>query len=401
MDVVVVGGGIAGLWLLNRLVRAGYSALLLEHQALGSDQTSASQGMIHGGVKYALSGALTGASEAIAAMPDHWRACLRGEGDVDLRGARVLSDHFYLWSSGSAVSKLTTFFASKAVRGRVDAIAGNERPALFQPDALNGKAFKGSLYKLADMVLDVPSVIAALAGNCPEATYLIDWPRARWGCAKAQRASLDIDDADGGTLTLAPAAFVLAAGQGNGALLDQLAANSPRMQRRPLQQVMVKHAYPHRFYGHCLGLEATPRLTISSHPCDDGEQVWYLGGTLAEKGAHQSAAEVIARAQRELAELMPWVDLGAARWAALTIDRAEPQQSNFARPDQAFASWIDSRTNVIAAWPTKLTLAPNLASTVLELLAAKKIAPSGRAAPTLPLPRPPLAPAPWQTAFER
>ena len=86
-DVAIIGGGIAGLWLLNRLVKAGYNAVLLEQTALGGDQTAASQGMIHGGIKYTLSGSITGASEAIADMPDHWRSCLAGEGDVDLRGA--------------------------------------------------------------------------------------------------------------------------------------------------------------------------------------------------------------------------------------------------------------------------------------------------------------------------
>lgn len=398
VDIAIIGGGIAGLWLLDRLTSAGYSALLLEHRALGSDQTNASQGMIHGGVKYALSGALTGASEAIAAMPNHWRACLRGEGDVDLRGARVLSDHFYLWSTGGAASRLTTFLASKAVRGRVDAVKKAELPALFQTDAMSGKAFGGSLYKLVDMVLDVPSVVSTLASHHPEAVYQIDWRRAHWRSAESGHASLHMDvDSEG--FTLAATVFVLAAGEGNGVLLDQLGARSPQMQRRPLQQVMVKHSSPHRFYGHCLGLDPTPRLTISSYPCADGEQVWYLGGTLAEQGANRSAAEVIARAQRELTELLPWVNLDGARWATVPIERAEPKQRHLVRPDQAFAQWIDSRANVIAAWPTKLTLAPNLANAVLELLTARKMAPSGHVIPRLPLPRPPIAPTPWQMAF--
>ena len=111
-DAVIIGGGIAGLWLLNRLCNRGYNAILLEHRALGSDQTLASQGMIHGGIKYSLGGALTGASEAIADMPDHWRACLRGEGDVDLSRAKILSDHFYLWSTASLTSLLGGFLAS-------------------------------------------------------------------------------------------------------------------------------------------------------------------------------------------------------------------------------------------------------------------------------------------------
>src|SRR5262245_14630974 len=83
-DIVILGGGVAGLWLLNRLRAAGYAAVLLERAALGQGQSIASQGMIHGGMKYALGGTLTGASESIADMPAHWQRCLRGEGDVDL-----------------------------------------------------------------------------------------------------------------------------------------------------------------------------------------------------------------------------------------------------------------------------------------------------------------------------
>src|SRR5690606_4509994 len=135
------------------------NAVLLEKYALGSEQSVNSQGMIHGGIKYALGGALTGASEAIAAMPDHWRRCLRGEGDVDLRGAHVLSDHFYLWSSDTLASRLTAFFGSKMTRGRVDTVpAGERHPAFRDP------AFRGTVYRLVDMVLDVPSVLATLAG---------------------------------------------------------------------------------------------------------------------------------------------------------------------------------------------------------------------------------------------
>ena len=63
IDIAILGGGIAGLWLLNLLVSRGYSVVLLEKEALGAGQTIASQGMIHGGVKYALQGLLTDAPE--------------------------------------------------------------------------------------------------------------------------------------------------------------------------------------------------------------------------------------------------------------------------------------------------------------------------------------------------
>ncbi len=69
LDLAIIGGGVAGLWLANRAKAAGFSVAVLESKALGSGQTLASQGMIHGGMKYTLAGALTGASEAIADMP--------------------------------------------------------------------------------------------------------------------------------------------------------------------------------------------------------------------------------------------------------------------------------------------------------------------------------------------
>ena len=50
VEVVIFGGGIAGLWLLDELHRAGMTTLLLEAHELGSGQTIASQGIIHGGL---------------------------------------------------------------------------------------------------------------------------------------------------------------------------------------------------------------------------------------------------------------------------------------------------------------------------------------------------------------
>jgi glycerol-3-phosphate dehydrogenase len=393
-DVAIIGGGIAGLWLLNRLLNSGYNAILFEQAALGSDQTVASQGMIHGGIKYTLGGALTGASEAIADMPTHWQACMEGKGDVNLQGATTLSDHFYLWSSNSTLSKMTTFLASKATRGRISNVKKRERPSIFQHDEFNG-----SLYKLVDMVLDVPSVIKTLSDNCPGRIFHIDWNKAQWHHDSNKNVAIDFLY-DGQDYRLNAQQFVLTAGQGNETILEELGVESPKMQRRPLQQVMVKHSYPHRFYGHCLGTETTPRLTVSSHPCDDSHQVWYLGGSLAEKGATQSSDEVIARAKKELKELMPWIDLSSAEWATLSVDRAEPRQLNFARPDKAYASTTRECPNVTVAWPTKLTLCPNLADEVIQLLDVSRITPSSTPIPDLPfLTAPPIAATPWQTAF--
>ena len=46
IDVVIFGGGVAGLWILSTLRNAGYDALLLDPNDLGSGQTACSQGKI-------------------------------------------------------------------------------------------------------------------------------------------------------------------------------------------------------------------------------------------------------------------------------------------------------------------------------------------------------------------
>lgn len=407
LDLVIIGGGVAGLWLINRAQKAGYQCALFEHKALGSDQTIASQGMIHGGMKYTLEGALSGASEAIAGMPEYWRSCLKGTSEVDLRQTQVLSDHFYLWSSGTASSRLATFLASKLIRGRVDPVAESQRPAV-----LNHSAFKGSLYRIADIVLDVPSLLANLAQPVCDQLYQIDWSKAQLQLSASGAVELVLQQTDlqqaksrrtTDVLLIRAQRFIFSAGKGNAELLGKLGLTNPEMQVRPLHQVMVKHSARYPFYGHCLGLEATPRLTISSHRAGDDKQVWYLGGSLAETGVGQSASDVIAAAQRELTALMPWLDLKNAEWASVPVARAERKQRNFARPDQAFADRAPGASNLLVAWPTKLTLAPNLAEQVFALLREDRVLPQAAAVDSsllrAKLPYPEIAPTPWDIAF--
>ncbi|MCE3251726.1 MAG: FAD-dependent oxidoreductase [Cellvibrio sp.] len=369
-DLAIIGGGVAGLWLANRAKNAGFSVALFEAKALGSDQTLASQGMIHGGMKYTLAGALTGASEAIAEMPRHWRACLCGEGDVNLRHTRILSDHFFMWSGDDLGSKLTGFLASKVTRGRVEPVHPDRRPPL-----LRHSLFAGSLYRLEDIVIDAPSLVANLAHNVEGHCFQIDWSQAQLHKNAEGVVSLSITTPEQ-VLEIQAQRFIFTAGKGNAELLQQLGLESPAMQLRPLQQVMVKHQHPFDFYGHCLGRETTPRLTISSHRLPDGSHVWYLGGSLAEKGAHMTPAEVIELARHELEELIPWVNLDHAEWATLPIERAEPLQPGLVRPDNAFITPAEGTANLLVGWPTKLTLAPNLANQALELLANAGITPS-------------------------
>ncbi len=372
-DVVIIGGGIAGLWLFRTLNNLGYSAVLLENDRLGGAQSIKSQGIIHGGIKYALSGNLTKASECIAGMPDRWRTCLNGEGEVDLTSARVLSEHHYMWAPGG-LSRLTSFFASKALRGRVDSVSKKELPAVF-----NNKAFNGKIYRLNEIVMDIASVNEALTEGVENRTLEVDWDQAdKQGASKMLATDGEIQgieiQGENQRYLLKAKRYVLTAGEGTADLMKAWGISTPEMQLRPLHMALVKHRYPHPLYAHCLGTNVVPRLTITSHPTDDGEWVWYMGGDIAESGVNQSPEEVIAQGKKELQNLLPWVDLSDAQWGTLRINRAEPKQSKLLRPDQAYCKAVN---NGLVTWPTKLALAPNLADEVLKELKAAGIEPSG------------------------
>lgn len=395
LDLVVVGGGIAGLWLTNRLLSAGYDAVLLEPYALGGEQSLASQGMIHGGIKYGLGGQLGAASRALAEMPERWRACLNGQGEVDLRHTHATDEPLCLWSNGGLGATVQTMLASRALRGRSQRLSGEQRP-----NALNHPDFRGTVYGLSDLLLDVPSLTANLSANAqgallrPSDLQLI---RDTQG-----QVSLNLETA-AGRQEIRPRQIIFTAGQGNAELLAQLGLTEPAMQTRPLRQLMVKSRQLTPLYGHCLGKGSRPRLTVSSHRADDGDWIWYLGGELAETGAQLSHTEQIAQGQAELAQLFPWLDWQQAQWRSLLVQRAEPRQTGTQRPDGASLHAVPTCNNLLVGWPTKLTLAPHLTDLALAALSEANVHPSGtegcRQLRAL-LPVPPLADAPWQTAFK-
>ena len=380
-DVLIVGAGVAGLWLNARLRRQGFSTIVVERESLGGGQSVKSQGIIHGGAKYALHGALTGASEAIADMPRRWREALAGDGELDLSGVRLLSEAHYLWSPGTLAGNLTSFFASKAVRGRVDQVKGDQLPP-----ALQDPRFKGKVYRLAELVVDVPSLIerlAELAGDGLLAGQTIE-PLF----ANDELIGLRVDGRD-----IHAQRIVFSAGAGNAELLASIGISVPAQQLRPLHMVLVKGPTLKPLYAHCLGGGPKPRITVTTHPAANGEWVWYVGGDIAEAdGVAREPAEQIAVAKKELGNLLPWVDLSQAQWATLRVNRAEPAQSGLVRPDNAFLS---DQGRLLVGWPTKLALAPDFSDRVLQALEHDGIKP-GNAPALPPLPRPPLGKTAWE-----
>lgn len=363
VDIVIIGGGIAGLWTLARLRNTGYQAILLEADSLGCKQSGASQGIIHGGTKYALTGKLTHSAQSIQKMPQRWQTCLSGVGEIDLSQAKKLSEHQYLWSNKSISSKLTGFFASKVMTSRMQHLS---RDAYVSP--FNRAEFKGELYQLDEPVLDNQSVIETLRVQYSE--FIFHFPVTQ--IERHSGSNPDYYTVSSPEHNMLAQSVILTAGEGNEKLLSYLKVKQPVMQRRPLLMPMLKadKSILPPMYAHCLAASALPKITISSYTLADGSSVWYLGGEIAEKGVGRSIAEQAKAASHELQKLMPWMDFSQCQWSALAIDRAEPQMADGSRPVEPA---VFMHQQVITAWPVKLAMTPIMVDQIMAKIDSLKI----------------------------
>ncbi len=393
LDLAIVGGGIAAMWTAVEAIDRGLSVLILVQGELGGEQSVSAQGVVHGGMKYALGGKLTESSQALANMPGRWEAALRGDGPVDLRGASLLSDHQVMWSLPSVMSKVVGFFGSKALVGRSESLLRDQYPAPLQNEGYKGKAFR-----IDEPVIDPPSVTKCLAAAIGERAISVEWGRnARWlaaddGCSRIELSA----PASGVTYRLRPQRTILAAGRGNESMLKELGIETQPMQIRPLHQVIVRSASLPPFYSVCIGTSPKPPFVVTTHVDAEGRTVWYVGGDIAEAaGVQRSECDQIAAAQKLLSETLPWLDWQGSEWFTHRVDRAEPFTGTGDRPPGAYC--VPARrgdTSLLVGWPTKWALAPDFAEHALAELQPLSAAPVPEAMLN-EFSRPAQATAPW------
>ncbi|HXY32776.1 MAG TPA: FAD-dependent oxidoreductase [Planctomycetaceae bacterium] len=389
LDVLIFGGGAAGLWLLDELARRGARALLLEADRLGAGQTIASQGIIHGGLKYTLQGALTPSAVQVREMPGLWHECLAGIRQPDLSGVRLRAAHCHLWRTDSLGSRLGMIGARVGLRVAPQVVGDDERPA-----PLVG--CPGSVARLDEQVIAPDSLVTTLFArnaDCVLAvgTSDVDIELASPGLVRCVRLS---DPATGAELNLAPRRVVLAAGRGNAELRRRCGLADAAMQTRPLHMVLVRGKLP-LLNGHCVDGRTT-RVTITSDCDSSGRTVWQVGGQIAEIGVHLDERALLARADEELGAVIPGLDLGPVEWASYRVDRAEQATPSGARPETV---GILCEGNLITAWPTKLALVPYLAERVVEKIGVgqtdREDATAEEDATCAAWPRPDVAPLFW------
>ena len=392
-NIVIFGGGIAGLWLLNRLQSEGYDSILFETNTLGGKQTVDSQGIIHGGLKYALKGSVGRDSQNIADMPNRWRQCLSGDGEIDLTDVSVLNENYYMWSDGGMKSRLKSYLGSKSLRGRIDIVEKELYPQFFRESSV-----KGTLYKLPDFVIDTLSLLKKLVSTKNDRLFsLTDCHYKFHSGSQSLKQQLQIKVNDK-TVLIEADLFIFCAGEGNQQLISKAALSNIQAQVRPLHMVYLRKSKLPKIYVHCIGndFNLTPSVTVTSHRAQNGDVIWYLGGEIAESGINKPRDEQIYAAQELIKNTFPWLNLSNAQWESFYINRSEANVQSSFRPDDAV---VKEEKNILVAWPTKLTLVPSLADKVLEYAAGLRKKPLGENIPRVELQsifkKPPIARARW------
>ncbi|WP_010587421.1 FAD-dependent oxidoreductase [Schlesneria paludicola] len=392
LDALIFGGGAAGLWLLDRLSRDGHHVLLLEAHALGAGQTIASQGIIHSGMKYTLTGLLTQSAKTVREMSLVWRDSLLGRSTPNLSHTQLRSGFCLQWHADTLVARAGAMGPRYAMLPKPETVSMHERPAV-----LSGVF--GVVARTPEQVIAPRSFIQDLANQYRDRILKID---AKAGMefeleSPGEVAAVRLTSpADQSTLELKPRQVIFTAGAGNSQLRKHAGLSADLMPRRPLRMVLVRGDLP-ELNGHCLD-GTKPRVTITSEKDQQGRMVWQVGGEFAEESIRIDEKTLTERARSELSIALPGVGLRHAEWSTYAVDHAEGAMASGAGLESI---QVLCAGNVTTGWPTKLALAPILAQEIASRARAPYVMTAFDTTPFVHWPRPSVAQLPWDEAGRR
>jgi glycerol-3-phosphate dehydrogenase len=388
LDAVIVGGGAAGMWLLDRLSRQGCHVVLLESRALGAGQTLASQGIIHGGLKYTLKGLMTPSAKSIRGMPNVWRNALLGRGMPNLTHTRLRSECCYLWRTDGLSSWAGMLGARLGLQVKPETLPTEDRPPALAH-------VMGVVARLAEQVICPASFLTDLLQQYRDRILRIDEDGLRFELhSPGEVAAVHIVSPDDGReYMLQPRHVVFTAGKGNSRLRKLAGLEEAVMQRRPLHMTLARGDLP-PLNGHCVD-GAQTRVTITSEVNAAGRTVWQIGGQVAEAGVSMTEHELTRYVRAELLAVLPGIALQNVEWSTYLVDRAEGLMPHGGRPETI---QVLCAGNVTTGWPTKLALAPALAEEIAARISPEASQKVFDPSPLVDWPRPAVGLLPWEEA---
>jgi|TARA_B100001964_G_scaffold244114_1_gene324304 glycine/D-amino acid oxidase-like deaminating enzyme len=358
-DIAIVGGGVLGLFLLNWCKKNNRNVVLIESNKLGMGQSIASQGMIHGGQRYNLMGKLSSHAKLVNQMRSLWLDYLNGDGDFDLSTTRLISNHQYLYQLNTLKSKLVGTFASYWMQKRIKKLSHDEYPKWFHQEC-------GSWYRLDEPVVDMGSLLKNLAHELQSS---IIYAKPSIIEQNDYRVKHIIFNDQNSECVLHAQNYFFCAGKSNQDFLSQFGIKpTTLMQLRPLRQFILFDA-PVDFFGHILGLDPRPSMTITTHK-HNGRRIWYLGGKIATDYLDKDEAFYSKMIKLQLKKAYPMFDFKDLNIKHFDVDRAEPLAINGLLPDFPVINKLAS--NAFMSWPIKLCLAPLVAKLMLEKISVDR-----------------------------
>lgn len=384
VDILIIGGGAQGLWLLNDLTKRNYRAVLLERRELGGGQTCHSHGLIHRGHYYDDIDMMI----ILNAAAQFWKAFVveKGLGRADT--SRALAG----FGAGAAVQRHKYFWNAAGLN--FSPCARDDFPAMLQ----GGKVCH--LFQTDEFSVDTSEVVAELAHDVDHAIYKLDECKGSLefemdGASVVRVTAL----LSGCEVTFKPSFVVFSAGVGNYSLLAKLGADNNvvpagtpvQAQRKNHMMVLrgptlplITAVFPIRG-----GLDGV--FLCSRRDPDSREPVWLIsdhnstpfpmsneeessiGPEPSEEWVQRMMVSLRATAPQLLTDRSAQ-DVQVAVYTGLTSER------NFGIGSHMTDLFIDPLgfENLLTVWPTKLTMTPFASNVVLRFIRPKVPEPSGK-----------------------
>ena len=384
LDCLVFGGGVAGLFILDRCLSNGLRCVLLESNSLGTGQTIDSQGILHGGLKYAITSSGSNSAKAIREMPLVWRRLLAGESTPDLTNVVMRAEYCHVWRTDTIRSKLGWLAAKFALQTKPQPIDPNDLPNCFQ-------GMDGPIARLDEQVIEPRSLLEVLSHKLDR--HLLQTVEGGVEVSRLDDGWLVqlLNPESGEPQDLFAKKIILAAGKGNRQLRESFGLKTGQTQERPLHMLMARGDLP-VINGHCID-GAKTRVTITTTQDYAGRAVWQIGGQLSEDGVKLSPEDLISHGVNELRAVLPQVNFDLAEFRTYKSTRAE---SN-AKGNRPAEITILEEKDVFTCWPTKLVFAPRLADEVTSRIGQSIYEESNEMTIFSSWPSPTVALPPWET----
>lgn len=356
-DVLIAGGGIAGMLIATRIAELGYRCVLVEPKALAAEQSGHSHGYVHRGYIY-----------------------LRAEGGLvdELRTAREKWDDFI--SNPSPVAPCSDYSVIGFENPEVARYASetwsaaglpvNRIARAGWPSPLTGSPLTVA-YRTAEQSFDFTSVISNLRARLRQSHTVLGsvtriYLRGKT-CTGVELSS------QGRTHRVNARYIVLAAGTGISSILENTLGrfqSVPNVRTsymlvirgkalRPLSAILPEN----RFYG----------LFMVSRSRGD-ETAWLVSNYLSYGGicgvTGTSAKTWVQATLRVLDGMFPFLNEGELQWGIYAAPKAEFRRDPERMPEGKVIEHL-GLTNVSAVWPTKLTLGPVIAAELVGRIVDK------------------------------